>query len=86
MPFKDELIEELRFIAKFHGSTKPVRKRHEDNDSAVEQPFEPLSSVPAFGGWFENNEKKTDNGNGQIRGSSRLTEGRLGWVNPKTGE
>lgn len=59
MSFKEELLEEIRFVAKCHGSTKPVRKRKGDEDSDDEENFEPLSPIATFGGWFENNEKKT---------------------------
>ncbi|XP_067000033.2 glutamate receptor ionotropic, kainate 2-like [Anabrus simplex] len=56
--FLHELLEELKFIAKFHGSTKPVRKYHQEADGEAEDHAQngiPMNPYP-YG--FINNSKE----------------------------
>ena len=60
--FKEKFMEEVRFIAKCHGSTKPVNKREsvdegegKDDDLENSEHFQPGSTNY---GWIANGENK----------------------------
>mgnify|MGYP007016988763 CR=1 FL=1 len=52
--FATELMQELKFVAKFHGSKKPVRKRN----STVDELSEQSSTDNVNFDWYENDTKK----------------------------
>nr|QAB43876.1 ionotropic receptor IR3 [Oedaleus asiaticus] len=59
IPFKTLLMEELRFVAKLHGTTKPVRKYNQDAEVEDTNNFIPLSPYTNSYGFVDSKEPLT---------------------------
>lgn len=57
--FKTELVEELKFVAKCHGSTKPVRRKKTPSDGSDNSEIVSREVGGNYENWFLSDERKT---------------------------